>query len=336
MMRRLSGACLAALVAAVPLFAKPPDLPENPRIVVAPAPEASPEMPGDPELPVPLDDPHRRILELLNNSEDLREIEAEWERIWGESEPSCPNAPSDGSSCCPVEAMLRTPASFLFPGVPLSQALETITCRCGLPIVVDQRSLREAGVDLDQIPVHLHVEGMTLQMVLDALVCPNQLHVEVKGCVVLITAAPDVHPVVSDNAQPKMCGGSVCPKCEELHAKCAGIREQVDGLMKACYLAIGEGRFEKAADLAREAHALDPARVEGDPLLYKMHLLQDKHPEKSPSNKFAPNNGDARKAPCQDPPLRPDLPGVFNDVVPALDAILTNTDELTKKNEPMP
>ena len=33
-------------------------------------------------------DPTRRIKELLNNSEDLRQIELEWERIWFTDQPS--------------------------------------------------------------------------------------------------------------------------------------------------------------------------------------------------------------------------------------------------------
>ena len=33
-------------------------------------------------------DPNRRIRELLNNSEDLRQIEYEWERIWFTDQPS--------------------------------------------------------------------------------------------------------------------------------------------------------------------------------------------------------------------------------------------------------
>lgn len=33
-------------------------------------------------------DPNRRILELLNQSEDLRQIEYEWERIWFTDMPS--------------------------------------------------------------------------------------------------------------------------------------------------------------------------------------------------------------------------------------------------------
>jgi hypothetical protein len=33
-------------------------------------------------------DPNRRMNELLNTSEDLRQIEYEWERIWFTDEPS--------------------------------------------------------------------------------------------------------------------------------------------------------------------------------------------------------------------------------------------------------
>lgn len=32
--------------------------------------------------------PNRRMQELLNNSEDLRQIELEWERIWFTDQPS--------------------------------------------------------------------------------------------------------------------------------------------------------------------------------------------------------------------------------------------------------
>jgi hypothetical protein len=33
-------------------------------------------------------DPNRRMMELISNSEDLRQIEYEWERIWFTDEPS--------------------------------------------------------------------------------------------------------------------------------------------------------------------------------------------------------------------------------------------------------
>ena len=33
-------------------------------------------------------DPNRRMHQLINNSEDLRQIESEWERIWFMDQPS--------------------------------------------------------------------------------------------------------------------------------------------------------------------------------------------------------------------------------------------------------
>jgi hypothetical protein len=39
-------------------------------------------------IPIYSADPNRRVTELLNNSEDLRQIELEWERIWFTDQPS--------------------------------------------------------------------------------------------------------------------------------------------------------------------------------------------------------------------------------------------------------
>jgi hypothetical protein len=140
-----------------------------------------------------------------------------------------------------------------------------------------------------------------------------------------------------------MCS-SVCPKCEALHAqymKKAGIKEQVNGLMKACYLAISEGRIEKAADLARQAHALDPARVEGDPLIYKMHLFAEQSIQSAPRMGDCPNSQCLKCCPTEQKPacdkptqlVRPDLPSVSGDVPAAMDEVLTGKDVLSK---PMP
>jgi hypothetical protein len=52
-----------------------------------------------------------------------------------------------------------------------------------------------------------------------------------------------------------------------------GVAEQVTALMKACHLALSCGAHAKAAELARQAHALDAERVAADPVVYKMHLL---------------------------------------------------------------
>lgn len=52
-----------------------------------------------------------------------------------------------------------------------------------------------------------------------------------------------------------------------------GKRVMVDGLLKAAHLAMGAGFTRKARELVRQAHALDPLRVEADPMVFKMHLL---------------------------------------------------------------
>jgi hypothetical protein len=46
----------------------------------------------------------------------------------------------------------------------------------------------------------------------------------------------------------------------------------VGELMKVCHLLMNQGMQHEAAELARQAYALDPQRVEADPLVYKMHL----------------------------------------------------------------
>jgi hypothetical protein len=153
------------------------------------------------------------------------------------------------------------------------------------------------------------------------------------------TPCPEARQTPSSEA----CGGSVCPKCEMLHAKHAGKEEMVNGLMKACYLAFGEGRYAKAVDLARQAYAIDPARVEADPLVYKMHLLGQTGACKGEKTKSA-------GAPAGDPvdgvteeqetgadgtvSLVPHLPVVSPGVVEALDAVLTGADGQGKTKKP--
>jgi hypothetical protein len=63
----------------------------------------------------------------------------------------------------------------------------------------------------------------------------------------------------------RRCGGGCCKE--------PGVAQQVTALMKACHLALSCGAHAKAAELARQAHALDAERVAADPVVYKMHLL---------------------------------------------------------------
>ncbi len=102
-----------------------------------------------------------------------------------------------------------------------------------------------------------------------------------------------------------------------------GVAEQVAGLMKACRLALEAGDIARAADLARQACALDPECVGADPLIYKLHLLNSDPPKCSPrSSSECPR----RQEPAEEaePPvtLRPELPPIDPGVVGALDGLL--------------
>jgi hypothetical protein len=255
-----------------------------------------------------------------------------------------------------VEGLLQQSVSLSYQNESLSKVLAEITCHFGAPIVIDNDALKEGGIVLDSIRVYFHGERVPLRLALEVLLKPYGLQAEVKGCVVSVTtqtANKGSEEASEDGDSPRMCGGSACPKCERLHAervKKLAVDAQVSGLLKACYLAIGEGRFEKAADLAREAYALDPARVEGDPLIYKMHLLAEQGIKKSegksscphkckpedcpPSQRPANADKNGKTPACDDPnlSLRPSLPEASCDV-PALDGVLTGKDELGKKDE---
>jgi hypothetical protein len=110
---------------------------------------------------------------------------------------------------------------------------------------------------------------------------------------------------------------SACPKCEKLHAaRTKGTHAQVEGLMKACRLAAEAGRHAKAAELARQAYALDAQRVKADPLVYKMHLLALKR-DKGKARRRGPERGaEECEPPCPrseyaPTPLRePEMPPV--------------------------
>jgi hypothetical protein len=120
---------------------------------------------------------------------------------------------------------------------------------------------------------------------------------------------------------------SACPKCERLHAaRAKGVHEQVEGLMQACRLAAEAGRHARAAELARQAYALDAERVEADPLVYKMHLLALKR-DKGKARHRGPEHGAEECEPtcphtgeCPTPKHEP--PPVDDGIVGALEQVL--------------
>lgn len=222
-------------------------------------------------------DPSERMAVLLQASERQRAIDEACERA-AAATPAC------GQPCCPVQRKMLTPVNARWTSVPLGAVLADLDHAHAVTVVV------EPIVPLDQ-PVSLDVHGQPLGVVFDMLARPFGLQPVVRGDCVYLTQARCAGGEECCEGQgcPKgCCECPACPQCEKMHARAvkkqkkqaksskAGIDEQVDGLMKACYLAFQEGRYGKATDLAREAHALDPRRVEGDPLVYKFGLLAEK------------------------------------------------------------
>ncbi len=136
---------------------------------------------------------------------------------------------------------------------------------------------------------------------------------------------------------------------DESSDKPAGVEQQVSGLMKACRLLVNEGLHEQAAELARQAYALDPERVMADPLVYKMHLLATTPRQSFGSSKpdgstessepascpYCPRIGQPIRAIVPDKKKRasgpttllvPPMPPVDYEVVPVLDGVLTEKD----------
>jgi hypothetical protein len=127
--------------------------------------------------------------------------------------------------------------------------------------------------------VSVSAANMPARLVLEHLASAYGLAVSIESEGVILRPVSSV-PVKTESADE-----GDCPKHRKRQQKKSrkavssrertAVEAQVSGLMKACYLAIWTGQHEKAADLARQAHALDPARVESDPIVYKLQLLHD-------------------------------------------------------------
>jgi len=132
---------------------------------------------------------------------------------------------------------------------------------------------------------------------------------------------------------------SACPRCERLHAaRGKGVAEQVEGLMQACRLAAEAGRHAKAAELARQAYALDAERVLADPLVYKMHLLALKRDKGKARHCRPDHSAEEGEASCPrgggcPTPMEVTLPPVDDGVVGALGQVLQ---EAEARPEPAP
>jgi hypothetical protein len=144
----------------------------------------------------------------------------------------------------------------------------------------------------------------------------------------------------------KLMGKAIEETCEpeaDAGNKEPSVKVMVDGLMKACYLLVGQGMHMQAAELARQAYALDPQRVMADPLMYKMHLLSETpvhqpagatEESEPPTCPYCPSAGKPiraivpakkKKEPKPTTLLIPALPPIDYEVVPALERTVTES-----------
>ena len=114
---------------------------------------------------------------------------------------------------------------------------------------------------------------------------------------------------------------SACPKCEKMHRavmKKAGVEEQVNGLLKACYFAVQRGAQRQGCRPGPAGPRPRPRRVEADPLVYKLHMLAEKGQceECETPREASPACPKIPTEPVEDNvSLRPELPGVDPGIV---------------------
>jgi hypothetical protein len=272
----------------------------------------------------------------------------------GTALPSRPGASGEPSHP-PTEraTLLGSRLSVHYTNVPLGIVLEDLCASQVVPVRVDLGALQAAGVSLAH-PVTLHADNIPFQLAVDLLLRQAGLTCRAHEGPLVITCSPG-QPGSEEESEPRSeVKQPVCPNAEALHARHeAGVRVQVEGLLKACYLALEDGRSEKAADLARQAHALAPELVEADPVLYKLHLVagssvgagRSRHePEKceapacpavsrGPSNLTLPA---PPEQPCPEGLVVPCPPPVDQGVVAALDALLREFETAEAAKTPCP
>jgi hypothetical protein len=112
----------------------------------------------------------------------------------------------------------------------------------------------------------------------------------------------------------------------QLNAPERGVREQVDGLVKAAKLALECGRIDKASELFRQIAALDAERLHREPGLEC--LIQA-----ALFGREGANNCKPCRSSRYEPSLRPSLPGVDPSIAPAMDLILEQTEAKPAKLE---
>jgi hypothetical protein len=255
MSRRFTGASALAILAGLSTvsfgLAKPPDLPANPVIIVQPIQYLPCEF-ETPAGPVYVDrhsvkdgdlPAGRSVLENLN-----RLLEA------GDVLRQAKKHVKDGNLGAALECIdtVRT----LVPGSNLDAECDELVAALGKKFV--KKAVRSFALGVNS------ESGLTGSVVLNERnfdVCCACPYVGLFSRVAHCWLSQARHHVAKLNVKD---GKSV----------------MVEGLLKAAHLALDEGRTAKAAELVRQAHAISPEAVEADPLVFKLHLLDEGRPAK--------------------------------------------------------
>lgn len=226
------------------------------------------------------------------------------------------------------------------------QMIDRHTCQMADPeigrdVLANLEYLREAD-DLVELATKLAREGFFAE----AMACCDRAAKLCPGSPCAERAAETLHKLARGIVSPAAdTEESAEPQAADDHnfSEQPGIEPMVCGLMKACHLLMSQGMQHQAAELARQAYALDPQRVLADPLVYKMHLLAEaatmlagsSEESEPPTCPYCPNTGKPireivpeNKTKSEDGPatlLVPPLPPVDYEVVPALENELTES-----------
>ena len=147
----------------------------------------------------------KRIEELRKESENLRQIQDQWERIWFEDRPShlTPDRVNGGIDDTPVktkavlerqlEKKLQTPVNMQVVNQPLEKVLETLGDQVETHLFLDRAAIVTAGINVDR-PVTLHVKDLSFKSTLNLALQPFHLTYLIRDEVVVITTPEQARP----------------------------------------------------------------------------------------------------------------------------------------------
>ncbi len=297
------------------------------------------ETPPAPEVP---GTPIWRILVDLFNGQGLNLYLEKPPVPQGEGEEQ--EAPHYETKLQEIEHHLNMPVTMDYRNVDLRAVLDDLHHAFGLDIIVDEKAMANQGVGAAQL-VTLKLDQVALKTALQVMLKKFGLTYVIEDDAIHVTTLPLARFEKSDRlpdgglfmtagvwmgfapgvAPQAMING--CSPCDE-----PGAQVMADGLLKAARLALESGNHAKAADLARQAYALDPQRMHNDAAVFSLYLLVADPTASTRINNMpapCPAGSPCPSGVCLTKPValaQPTLPGVHAQVVAALEKVLAEAE----------